>query len=641
MNTNSHVILLGGIGGDCHSVGLSILRQALTARGYRLKFLGTQNTLEDFFRLSSFCNAVMISSLDGHARFYLQGFRDLLAKYRPISTRWYLGGNLAIDDAFGCEKMFREMGFDRVFVKFTDLCKVLETLEADLSGVPVVPDFPALWDSNSHEPPGLQNVSDDPLPWDKFHQLRKEVLSQWPTGHQARDLRANADYLSRVPTYSDCQAAVRSGSRPILVQPRCGVTLVRDQIRLFQIYKSVGADTLSYQVDSLTRNNNYAGAAEAIRESESSGLPVTNGFPVVNHGVSCLRQIMAETRIPLQTRHSTRSPELLAEISYAGGVSAFEGGPICYNIPYYKNYPLAEAINRWQYVDRLTGLYREQFGITLDREFFGVLTGTLIPPCLAITTNILETILAVQQGVNYISVGYAEQGNRPQDIAAIRVMREKTIEILRNLGHANVQVSTVFHQYMAAFPTDPKRAEELVLQSAVTAAMSGATRLMVKTPVEAFRIPTVRDNSYAIQLVRQGLHLGYAQRVNEGEVEAECAILRQEIDQLLEGVVLCGNGSIARGVVRAFALGLLEIPFSPSVYNRGEVVTVRDENGAVRFLCTGKLPLSREIIDWHRSRLSSRRISEGKLSEIDDHLLVEKDIMRLPRGEYNSWPLFA
>lgn len=641
MNTNSHVILLGGIGGDCHSVGLSILRQALTARGYRLKFLGTQNTIEDFFRLSSFCNAVMISSLDGHARFYLQGFRDLLAKYRPISTRWYLGGNLAIDDAFGCEKMFREMGFDRVFVKFTDLSKILETLEADLSGIPVAPDFPALWDTSSHEPIALENVSDDPLPWDKFHQLRKEVLNQWPTGRQAGDLRANADYLCRVPTYSDCQTAVRSGSRPILVQPRCGVTLARDQIRLFQIYKSVGADTLSYQVDSLTRNNNYIGAAEAIRESESSGLPVTNGFPVVNHGVSCLRQVMAETRMPLQTRHSTRCPELLAEISYAGGVSAFEGGPICYNIPYYKNYPLAEAINRWQYVDRLTGLYREQFGIALDREFFGVLTGTLIPPCLAITTNILEAILAVQQGVNCISVGYAEQGNRPQDIAAIRVMREKTIEILRNLGHANVQVNTVFHQYMAAFPTDPKRAEELVLQSAVTAAMSGATRLMVKTPVEAFRIPTVKDNSYAIQLVRQGLHLGYAQRINEGEVEAECAILRQEVDQLLEGVVLCGNGSIARGVVRAFALGVLEIPFSPSVYNRGEVVTARDENGAVRFLCTGKLPLNREIIDWHRSRLSGRRISEGQLSEINDYLLVEKDIMRLPRGEYNSWPLFV
>ena len=434
---------------------------------------------------------------------------------------------------------------------------------------------------------------------------------------------------------------MNQGLRKTLVQPRCGVAAVRHQIRLFQIYKSVGADTLSYQVDSLTRNNNYVGAAEAIRESEASGVPTINGFPVINHGVSALRRVMAEIRVPLQTRHSTRSPELLAEISYAGGVSAFEGGAICYNIPYYKDYPLAESIARWQYVDRLTSLYHEQFGLVLDREFFGVLTGTLVPPCIAITTNILESILAARQGVKCISVGYAEQGNRWQDIAAIRIMKEKTVETLCNLGYANVRVNTIFHQYMAAFPTEHKRAEELVLQSAVTAAMSKATRLLVKTPVEAFRIPTVQDNSHAIQLVRQGLHIGYEQPLNEPQIEAECAILRQEVDQLLEGVVLAGSGSITKGIIRAFERGLLEVPFAPSIYNRGEVMTARDEKGAVRFLHAGKLPFSREIIEWHRFQLSRRRISEGQLSDENSYLLVEKDIMQLPRGEYRSWPLSA
>src|SRR5205814_4761912 len=141
-------------------------------------------------------------------------------------------------------------------------------------------------------------------------------------------------------------------------------------------------------------NNNYAGAAEGIRESESSGLSKTNGFPVVNHGVSSLRRVMAETRMPIQPRHSTRRPELLAEISYAGGVTAFEGGAICYNIPYYKDYPLAESIARWQYVDRLTGRYHSRFGIALDREFFGTLTGTLIAPSIAIASDLLESVLA-------------------------------------------------------------------------------------------------------------------------------------------------------------------------------------------------------------------------------------------------------
>lgn len=642
MNTKGHVILLGGIGGDCHSVGLTILRHSLIANGYQVKFLGNQNVLEDFFRLAGLCNAVMISSLDGHARYYLQGFRELLAKYRTHSTLWYLGGNLAIDDAFGCEQMFRKAGFHRVFAKFTDLRTVLETLNADLYGVPFAPEVPSLWNGNSLQvQPASTDVSEDLLPLETFYQQREEVLGQWPTGHEAQNLHSNGVYLSKVPQYSHEQLAVNQGLRKTLVQPRCGVASVSDQIRLFQVYRSVGADTLSYQVDSLTRNNNYVGAAEAIRESEVSGVPTINGFPVVNHGVSSLRRVMAETRVPLQTRHSTRCPELLAEISYAGGVSAFEGGAICYNIPYYKDYPLAESIARWQYVDRLTSLYYEQFGLVLDREFFGVLTGTLVPPCIAIATNILESILAARQGVKCVSVGYAEQGNRWQDIAAIRVMKEKTVETLRNLGYGNVQVNTIFHQYMAAFPTEHKRAEELVVQSAVTAAMSNATRLLVKTPVEAFRIPTVEDNSHAIQLVRQGLCIGGEQELNDLEIEAECVILRQEVDQLLEGVILAGSASIAQGIIRAFERGLLEVPFSPSVYNRGEVMTARDGKGAVRFLCVGKLPLSREIVEWHHLQLSRRRVAEGQLSEKNGYLLVEKDVMQIPRGEYRSWPLSA
>ena len=66
-------ILLGGIGGDSHSVGLSILRQALSDR-YQVFYLGTQNPLETFFEYAPLCNAVMISCMDGHAQRYLTQF---------------------------------------------------------------------------------------------------------------------------------------------------------------------------------------------------------------------------------------------------------------------------------------------------------------------------------------------------------------------------------------------------------------------------------------------------------------------------------------------------------------------------------------------------------------------------------------
>ena len=144
-------------------------------------------------------------------------------------------------------------------------------------------------------------MSDDQLPLETFSQLREEVLGRWPTGQEARNLHGNGVYLSKLPHFATEQLAVNRGLRKTLVQPRCGVVTVRDQLRLFQIYKSVGADILSYQVDSHTRNSNYTAAAEAIRESEATGVPTINGFPIVNHGVSALRRVMADIRTPLQT----------------------------------------------------------------------------------------------------------------------------------------------------------------------------------------------------------------------------------------------------------------------------------------------------------------------------------------------------
>ena len=49
-----------------------------------------------------------------------------------------------------------------------------------------------------------------------------------------------------------------------------GVATVDEQIKLFKNFKQAGVKVLSYQVDSFTRNNNYAGAEEAIRDSRLS-----------------------------------------------------------------------------------------------------------------------------------------------------------------------------------------------------------------------------------------------------------------------------------------------------------------------------------------------------------------------------------
>ena len=637
---SGHTVLLGGVGGDSHSVGLTILRQALTLNGYRVRYLGTQNSLEDFFRAAALCNVVMISSMDGHTRYYLRGFAELMKKYRVQGTLWYLGGNLHIGDAFGYESMFREAGFDRVFTKFVDVRTVLQHLERDLHGVEPKADFATLWEQG--RTPDLHLASpppDDLLAREEFEAQRREVLEGWKTGRQAHDLAENAAFLSAQPSWAETQRQVGAGGLRPLIQPRSGVSGLVEQVKLFNAFKSAGARVLSYQVDSLTRNNDYVGVEEALRETQATGVATLNGFPVINHGVRGLRRVISEVKVPLQTRHSTRDPRLLAEISYAGGVTAFEGGAVCYNIPYYKNYPLDESVRAWQYVDRLTGLYYERFGIALDREFFGTLTATLIPPCLAIAVNVIESILAVRQGVKCLSLGYAEQGNRAQDIAAIRVLRELTGEFLGNMGYKDVQINTVFHQYMAAFPGTVRRSEELIYNSAVTMALSGATRVLSKTPAEAVQIPTLADNVHGINLVMCGVADAARHEVDEERVAFECALIRREAVAILDSVILCGHGRIAEGVVKGFREGYLDVPFSPSVYNRNEVVTARDADGAVRFLSCGRLQLGRELRQFHEEAMAERRRREGLFSERQNYLLVEQDVMRIPRGEYDRWPL--
>jgi len=491
------------------------------------------------------------------------------------------------------------------------------------------------------QPPRIQlssPVADDVLAPDIFERDRREVLESWKTGYGAKDLHANAEFLGRQLSFAAVQALVNAGRAPSLIQPRAGVPLLNKQLALFKAFKHAGVRVLSYQVDSLTRNNNYAGVDEALGENDPSGNMTINGFPVVNHGVPGLQRIISEVGVPLQTRHSTRDPRLLAEISYAGGVTSFEGGAICYNIPYYKDYPLAESVKVWQYVDRLTGLYYERFGIRLDREFFGTLTATLIPPCLAIVVNILEAILALRQGVRCVSLGYAEQGNRIQDIAAMRMLRCLAEEIIQRLGYQDVQVNTVFQQYMAAFPESQPRAEELIYESAITASLSGATRVIVKTPAEASGIPGLEDNLRGISLAMSGTLAAYTP-IDERRVAEECSLIRQEVEAIFESVLMCGRGGVSEGIVEGFRRGFLDIPFSPSIYNRGAVMTARDRDGAVRFLSFGNLQVGREVQEFNRSKMDERRCAEKLLSEKENYLLVERDVLQIPRGLYERWPL--
>ncbi|UES60169.1 methylaspartate mutase subunit E (plasmid) [Roseibium aggregatum] len=633
LQRNEVKVLLAGIGGDSHSVGLILLRQALQLSGYKVNYLGTQNKIEDVVACAEGLDAVLISCMDGHAHHYLRNFTRIERKDNAL---WYLGGNPSILPADKATQLFVEMGFRRLFLRFVSISTVISFLEEDLSQR-TLSGQSAFVPNSFTDAPQVEMCLDSRIADIDHDYQRKTVLLQWRTGAAVHSLMENATFLVSRPHLAGFQKkADEEGCS--LVQPRCGVADEHEQFAIFDKLAASNADVLSYQIDSLTRNNNYSEAQRAIAETRRSGQSTLNGFPLINHGVDVLRHISLQVEKPLQCRHSTKDPRLLAEICFAGGVSGFEGGPICYNLPYYKDYPVAQSINSWKYVDRLAGRYFEEFGIVIDREFFGVLTATLIPPSLAISTGLLEAALAVKQGVKSVSIGYAEQGNRIQDVAAIKVIPDIAKKFFSALDFREVQISTVFHQYMSAFPEDKQKAEQLILASSVTAALSRATRILTKTSVEATSIPTVEHNINSLHLTKKGFHIAPTVNLDDALLSSEMKLIEEETNAILDSVLNVSGGDLAQGIVKAVMCGFIDIPFSPSIHNAGRVITARDTTGAIRFLDTGSLPFPREVREFHSECIGERtRYSNIPLQR--GYEIVEKDVMGVPTGEVKRWPI--
>jgi methylaspartate mutase epsilon subunit len=63
--------------------------------------------------------------------------------------------------------------------------------------------------------------------------------------------------------------------------------------------------------------------------------------------------------------------------------------------------------------------------------------------------------------------------------------------------------------------------------------------------------------------------------------------------------------------VRAFAVGVIDIPWSPNRFVRGRVMPARDAEGYLRILDPGSMPLPREVMEVHEERLRRRARRDG------------------------------
>jgi len=470
----------------------------------------------------------------------------------------------------------------------------------------------------------------------EFMKSRGEVLTQWATGAGV-DLEDAVAFHKNLPQEKifskKLKAAKESGET--LVQPRAGVALVEEHIELLTYLQNEGeADLLPTTIDSYTRQNRYKEAENGIEESIKQGKSMLNGFPAVNHGVGSCRLLVQRLNLPLQIRHGTPDARLLTEISYAGGFTSYEGGGISYNIPYGKNVALETTIRDWQYVDRLTGLY-EEMGVSINREPFGPLTGTLVPPCISHSVAIIESLLAAEQGVKNITVGYGQCGNLVQDIAAIRTIEELTEAYLREYGYGDVVVTTVLHQWMGGFPHDEAKAFGVISWGSAAGALAGATKIIVKTPHEAVGIPTKEANAQGLRCTKQLISMLADQRLDNADIDEEKQIITAETRCIMDKCFELGGGDIAIGAVRAFQGGVIDVPFAPSRYNAGKMLPARDNNGAVRIFAPGAIPFSKDLLDFHAGKIEQRAKSEKRVASFQ---MVIDDVYAISKGRLVGRP---
>ena len=104
-----------------------------------------------------------------------------------------------------------------------------------------------------------------------------------------------------------------------------------------------------------------------------------------------------------------------------------------------------------------------------------------MPPAIAIAIEIIEALLAAEQGVKSFAVSFGQTGSFIQDVATARVLRKLAREYLDEHGFGDVRDYLVYHQWMGQFPMQREKAAALIAGSALVAGIVRADKVVVKT----------------------------------------------------------------------------------------------------------------------------------------------------------------
>ena len=465
-----------------------------------------------------------------------------------------------------------------------------------------------------------------------FLEIRKKFLENYKSLDDF-DLDTAIRFHKSLPDYKNFQKKLNKAieDNRTMIQAYSKETLLEDLIKNLNTFHRVGqADFLSIIIDSHTRENHYDNAKVSLEDSIKSNRSLLNGFPLVNYGIKLARKIINDVEVPLQIKHGSPDARLLAEVTLLSGFSAFDGGGISHNIPFSKSISLKDSLENWKYVDRLVGFYEEN-GININREIFSPLTATLVPPAISNSIQILEALLAVEQGVKNISVGVAQYGNITQDIASLLALKEQIQFYLDSFSFKDINISTVFSEWIGGFPEEELKAYSLISYSATISLFSKANRVFIKNIDEYSKNSLGNTMVNSLILTKTILEIGNNQKItNYEEIILEKEQIKKETAQILAKIFSKCNGNLSEAIIEAFKEGIIDIPFAPSKYNLGKMMPARDNEGMIRYLDIGNLPFCSVIEEFHQQKMKERAEKENR--EIDFQMTID-DIFAMSQGK--------
>lgn len=398
----------------------------------------------------------------------------------------------------------------------------------------------------------------------------------------------------------------------MLVQPRGGFPTYEKQFALNEFFVEANVDVLPLTIDSNTRLNDYATARKMLILSEESGQDMLNGYPLVTHGYKATRQMLTYFKKPVSLRHGTPDARLLIEMAIASGIFDIEGGPITYLLPYSKNFPLDKAFLYWKYVEKVCANY-SKLNLPINRESFGPLTATLVPPSITIVIQLLEMLLSLEEGVKSFSVSFSQTGSMNQDIVMGAVIKKMAKFYAEEINCGDAAINLVYHQWMGAFPTDKQFASQLINMSTVIAAMVGADKIITKTKEEAAGIPTKEANAETVANTQYTLRIlnGLPNVVDKEEEE----ILTLEVKAIMEAVFNDPADTLWRKVFNSIKNGTIDVPFSPHIINHNAMITVRDAKKNIRIIKRGNVPIPDRCFEYEKAQCD---LSKDNTSIVND-----------------------